>query len=382
MKIAIMTQPLGHNYGGILQNYALMRVLEQRGASITTINRVAAGQPKYRKALSFIKNQTYNRIRGCYYYVPSPHNLEYIYSENHSFIKKYLNLSEEIENTKELKTYFFNEDFDAVIVGSDQTWRPKYSPCITNYFLDFLSDNKQIKKIAYASSFGTSEWEFDEEQTKQCKELITKFDAISVRESAGIQLCRKYLGTEAQLVLDPTLLLEKQDYIDLIKNKSGSLESPTQGVFNYILDDNEAKVEVVNQVANYLDTRSFRKQPNKKLPITNKKDLLDYKYPAIEDWLNSFYTADFVVTDSFHGTVLSIIFEKPFITIVNKDRGTARFESLLSLLGLEDRMFYDVSAINMSIMNNHIDYPAIKQKLALLKKLSFNFLNDVFAKKT
>ena len=78
--------------------------------------------------------------------------------------------------------------------------------------------------------------------------------------------------------------------------------------------------------------------------------------------------------------MLSIIFEKPFITLVNKDRGAARFESLLSLLGLEDRMFYDVSDINMSIMNNHIDYPAIKQKLAPLQKLSLNFLDSLFEK--
>lgn len=380
MKIAIMTQPLGHNYGGILQNYALTRVLEQKGANITTINRIRASRPKHLKALSFVKNQTYNRVKGYYYYAASANDLKFIYAENYNFIDNYLNLSQKIDNSKELKAYFLDEDFDAVIVGSDQTWRPKYSPCITNYFLDFLSDNSQIQKFAYASSFGTSEWEFDEKQTKQCKELIAKFDAISVRESAGIQLCRKYLGTEAQLVLDPTLLLEKQDYIDLIKNKLGSLKSPTQEVFNYILDDNEAKVEVVNQVANYLDTRSFRKQPNKKLPIKNKKNLLDYKYPAIEDWLNSFYTADFVVTDSFHGTVLSIIFEKPFITIVNKDRGAARFESLLSLLGLEDRMFYDVSDINMSITDAHIDYPSIKQKLAPLQKLSLNFIDSIFEK--
>ena len=380
MKNAIMTQPLGHNYGGILQNYALTRVLEQKGANVTTIDRVRASRPKHLKALSFIKNQTYNRVKGCYYYLPSANYLKFIYAENHDFIDKYLSLSQEIDNSKELKAYFLNEDFDTVIVGSDQTWRPKYSPCITNYFLDFLSDNSKVKKFAYASSFGTSEWEFDEKQTKQCKKLIAKFDAISVRENAGIQLCRKYLGTEAQLVLDPTLLLEKQDYIDLIKNKLGSLESPTQGVFNYILDDNEAKVEVVNQVSNYLDISSFRKQPNKKLPITNKKDLLDYKYPAIEEWLNSFYTADFVITDSFHGTVLSIVFEKPFITIVNKDRGSARFESLLSLLGLEDRMFYDVANIDMSIVEDSIDYNAIKLKLEPLQKLSFNFLDSIFEK--
>lgn len=380
MKIAILTQPLRHNYGGILQNYALKIILERQGANkVTTINRIKYKPSIPRKVLSKIKNQTLNRINGSYHYQLNQRKINYIYSENISFLDSYINLTEEIGSSKELKKYFAKQDFDTVVVGSDQTWRPRYSPCITDYFLDFLVDNESINKIAYACSFGTSNWEFNKKQQQQCKKLIPYFNAISVREKTGINLCRKYLNTEAQLVLDPTLLLKKQDYIKLIENKFGNNTPAVQGVFNYILDDNKEKFQLVESIANYLNVSSFRTQPNKKLPVSDKKNLEDYKYPSIEAWLNSFYSADYIITDSFHGTVLSIIFEKPFITLVNKDRGAARFESLLSLLGLEHRMLYDLNKFEISMLEDDIDYYTVNLKLDLLRKLSTDFLASALA---
>lgn len=379
MKIAIMTQPLGHNYGGILQNYALKKVLEQFGSTVLTVNRRPKARSKkfkVRSHLSSLKNKTFNKLNGNYYHKLTKGDLEFIYSENLSFINQYINLSDEIQSTKDLKNYFDKDNFDAVIVGSDQTWRPRYSPCITNYFLDFLVDNKSINKVAYACSFGTSNWEFSEAQYKQCKKLISNFNAISVRESSGIDICRKFFKTEAQLVLDPTLLLEKQDYIDLIESKLGDVSSLNRGLFNYILDDTKEKNELVERLALHLNTDSFRTQPHKKLPVIGKKNLVDYRYPSIEEWLSSFYTADYIVTDSFHGTVLSIIFEKPFLVMVNKDRGAARFESFLNLLGLQNRMFHSISNIDVTILEEEIDYGTIKSKLEPLKLLSFSFLDS------
>ena len=103
-------------------------------------------------------------------------------------------------------------------------------------------------------------------------------------------------------------------------------------------------------------------------------DLLDYRYPSIEEWLSSFNDADFIVTDSFHGTVLSIIFEKPFITIINKERGASRFESFLSLLGLSHRMIDNLSDFDESLLVNDIDYNSIKHKIEDLREVSIGFL--------
>ena len=373
-RIAIMTQPLGHNYGGILQNFALTEVIKSLNHEATTINRIYQPRAIHKRFLSVVKNQTINRITGKYHYKISKDDKNYIYSENILFMSKYINLSEEIDSNKKLKTYFSKKCFDVVIVGSDQTWRPKYSPSITNYFLDFI-ENNNIIKIAYAASFGTEFWEFTESQTKNCKELITKFNAISVREKSAIKLCKDNFGVVPEHVLDPVLLLNKEKYLSIIDNKrSVSSNGKKGGLFSYILDSNHKKNNFISAISNLLNLESFKTQPNKKISDFDGMDLSDYRYPSIEEWLSSFNDADFIVTDSFHGTVLSIIFEKPFITIVNKERGASRFESFLSLLGLSHRMIYNLSDFDESLLINDIDYNSIKHKIEDLREASIDFL--------
>ena len=374
-RIAIMTQPLGHNYGGILQNFALTEVIKSLNHEVITINRIYQPRPIHKKILSVIKNQTINRVIGKYHYKISKSDKSYIYSENILFMSKYINISEEVDSNRKLKKYFLKQDFDVVIVGSDQTWRPKYSPSIANYFLDFIKNNNDIIKIAYATSFGTDFWEFTENQTKTCKDLIEKFNAISVREKSAIKLCKDNFGVVPEHVLDPVLLLNKEKYLSIIDNKkSVSSNGEKGGLFSYILDNNHEKNDFISAISSLLNLNSFKTQPNKKISDFDGMDLSDYRYPSIEEWLSSFSDAEFIVTDSFHGTVLSIIFEKPFITIINKERGASRFESFLSLLGLNHRMIYNLSDFDESLLINDIDYNFIKHKIADLREVSIGFL--------
>src|SRR5690606_31555421 len=113
-----------------------------------------------------------------------------ISKETIAFREKYIpHLTFKITN-KEGMLQLNKQNFDAYVVGSDQSWRPRYSPMITNYFLDFANDQKKIKRISYAVSFGVSNWEFNDEETRICKKLLEKFDAISVREDSGVTLVR------------------------------------------------------------------------------------------------------------------------------------------------------------------------------------------------
>src|SRR5690606_38399089 len=286
------------------------------------------------------------------------------------FINENIQLSPLIENTTDLKKHFNKNDFDAVIVGSDQTWRPKYSPNIYNYYLDFLKDNNQIKKLAYASSFGTAEWEYTEEQTKIVKQLVKQFHAISVREAAGVDLCREKLGVEAVHLLDPTLLLTAEDYSELINQPKANKE-----LFTYVLDESQEKQDFIQFIGKELKLKQHTNQAQK-FDAKVKRPLEELIIPPLEGWLQGFRDAEFVITDSFHGTVFSIINKKPFISIVNKERGASRFESILSKLGLEDRMVYDVNAFDPSLLHKNIDYEAVHQKLNALKEKSLNFLKD------
>lgn len=149
--------------------------------------------------------------------------------------------------TEELRDYIENVHFDGFVVGSNQVWRPDYNKngMLENMFLD-ITGNEAVKRVAYAVSFGVDIWEYSEEQTRICKELIRKFDAISVREKSGLKLCSDYLCVEATHVLDPTMLLDTGDYNSLIdKQHIGKVDG---GLFCYILDTSSTKLNAMDYV--------------------------------------------------------------------------------------------------------------------------------------
>ncbi|NLK11776.1 MAG: polysaccharide pyruvyl transferase family protein [Staphylococcus equorum] len=369
-KIAILTQPLINNYGGILQNYALQYVLKEMGYNPITLDRRSNKRSFLYKSLSKIKHRILNVYTKKHKVFFTKEQIITINANSTAFINKYILRSELISNEKKLERHFLNNEYDTIIVGSDQVWRPKYSPNIYNFFIDFKTSAKN--KIAYAVSFGTDQWEFTGEQTLLCKKLIKQFNAISVREKAGVELCSKYLNVKAEWLLDPTLLLKKEDYIKLIAQK---LEDKSdKGIYTYILDKNKEKKKIIEVCAKNLNMLTYSKQPKESLEFRQSNNILDYVFPPIEDWIKGFYDADFVITDSFHGTVFSIIFNKPFIVIANKERGLSRFLSLLSLLNLDDRLIYNAEDVNCELLNNLIDYEIINRKLDELKEKSFNFI--------
>lgn len=218
-------------------------------------------------------------------------------------------------------------EYDAFIVGSDQVWRPSYNQHLEQAFLNFTKNWKNVKRIAYAASFGVDNWEFTKKQTKECKRLVQKFDFVSVREDTAVNLCKEHLGIEATHVLDPTLLLSADDYQKLI---DGIKISDSSYVFSYLLDESEEKIDILEDISKRLNlpVRKIKLEKDiSKIPMSKLKSLT---YPSIQEWLASFAQADFVVTDSFHGTVFSIIFNKPFVVLPNKGRGMSRMLSLLS----------------------------------------------------
>lgn len=240
--------------------------------------------------------------------------------------------------------------------------------------MDFLQKNKKIKRIAYASSFGVDSWEYSSEETKKCAKLAKLFDAISVREQSGVDLCKDYLGVDSRLTLDPTLLLDKEDYLALIGNRYR--EDNDRGVFTYFLDKNKDKSKAAEYVANELDTHVYSCQAKCGLDDLSSADLEDYKIPAIQDWLASFANAKFVLTDSFHGMVFSIVFGKPFLVIVNKERGAARFDSLLRKIDGLEYLVHEPSVIfkGLIAVNN---ITALKNgRLNAMKNDSISFLNE------
>lgn len=350
MKIGILTLPLHTNYGGILQAYALQTVLERMGHEVMVID-----TPNMKATPSFLTmgKRIAKRALGkrVEIFLERRHNREYpiISQYIQPFIDKYIH-RKEISSLHELR----KENFDAIVVGSDQVWRPLYFTSlfktnIRNAYLAFAED-WNIKRIAYAASFGTDDWEYTPKQTIACRELLRKFDAVSVREESGVQLCKEHFGVEAQHVLDPTMLLDKEDYIHLIETTETTKSKGT--LLNYILDETPEKCSLMEQIAKDKGLIPFRvnsKVEDRTAPLEERIQ------PPVEQWLRGFYDAEFVVTDSFHACVFSILFNKPFVVIGNKERGMARFSSLLRLFNLESRMivnfddFKSLSDTNFSV---------------------------------
>ena len=187
MKIGILTLKLHNNYGGILQAYALCNILNNIGHE------------------AFILSLKENGVKS---------KLKALLDNNNPLNKFVADNIPTIEISELSQREIVENKISAIIVGSDQVWRPRFTS-IPIYFLDFLKNDNSIRKIAYAASFGVDKWEYSNELTEKCKELISKFNLVTVREISGVHLCKQYLNHDASLVLDPTMLLNISVYKNL-----------------------------------------------------------------------------------------------------------------------------------------------------------------------
>lgn len=329
-KVAILTQPLGPNYGGILQAFALQHVLREMGHQPITLDR-RSKRSRFRATASLAKGGflwmtgRQRRIRR----LPSAKESETICRHTNRFVSEHITRSVPIKTTNQLRHYAQQESFDAFVVGSDQVWRKAYSPCMPNYFLDFLPEESQAKRIAYAASFGIGTWEFTEAETQLYSRLAKRFDLISVREDSAVALCREHLGVEATHVLDPTMLVDRSVYEELAMSRYAH---PSKGdLFCYILDRTPEKSRLVSETAEEQGLIPFEILPRGYRSLAQRDDLSEAVMPPVEQWLRSFMDAKYVITDSFHGTVFSFLFKKPCIVIQNAFRGNDRFQSLLKV---------------------------------------------------
>lgn len=342
MKIGILTLPLHTNYGGILQAWALQIVLKRMGHEPVHIQwRVPKRTPLIRYSLRVIKR--------CILKVFTSKKIE-IFRENRiskeqlilekpmkPFIDNNINIRY-VKNLRDIK----EKEYDAFIVGSDQVWRHLYFTMGQNIIDAFLSFTKEwnVKRLSYAASFGknTIEDEYTPEEIRRCGDLLSNFSLVTVREESGIDICKKYFNIDAIQVVDPTLLLKKEDYQKFISSsKIYNVE-----LFNYILDNSEETDLFIEKVKSKYGWNTFK--------VNGKVDdlsacLEDRVQKPVSDWLQSFFDAKAIVTDSFHACVFSIIFNKPFLVFVNQKRGVSRFETLLQIIHQENRLISSVEEI-------------------------------------
>lgn len=338
MKIAILTFHSAYSYGAVLQTFALYTFLKNKYDDVKVID----FRPEYFSIRFNVSNP-----KSC---IAS--FLFGLFKRRIAFTRQY--------SAEELRS--IPPEADVYVIGSDQVWNPSITKGVKDiYFGDFISDDKT--KVAYAASFGRTE--FTKDEISDFKRYIHGFKAISCREESGVNICSRVLGEDVQCVLDPTFLIE--NWSEIFKLKSTRKE-----LCLFVLNNSANDCfEFARIVANELLLKPKVLNKNKK--VCGFKII---RMPSVVRFLSEIYSSQFSITNSFHGLVFSILFEKDFIYVCNDDKGT-RALNLLKKLGLEDRFFnsYD-AALESRIWMKKIDYSAVNIKKEALRNKSIEFLTS------
>ena len=341
-----------NNYGAVLQTYATYTVLLKMGYNPLIIN------------LNF--NETKKKIS----LLPTKQEMKDILipSQFEKFRKKNLpQITREVFCFDGLVSVSKNIKY--FIVGSDQVWRPKFTKdAATSFFLDFVPSN--ANRIAYAPSFGIDKWEAPNELTSRIKTYIKKFNAISVRENSGVEICKNIFDVSAEHVLDPTMLLSQDDYFRLeIDEKQKNVS--TKYIASYFVNDKLWKKELTDELANTVKFKNIDVFGKYRSYIFKKY----FIFKSIPQWLKCIKNSELVITDSYHCTIFSIIFRKKFIVLPNAWGGLSRIEDLLGKFNLMNRLLQGTSVEDLvNLLNSDIDFDSVSKKINIERDKSLNFL--------
>lgn len=359
MKIALLNLPVDNNYGGNLQRYALMKVLQDMGHDVTHIYlRTHVALPWYRKPISYgkriIKKILFND--KCSLFMENEYNriMNESIGLSLEFYNKYIKHTNICENINDVIEATRGK-FDVYVVGSDQVWRKECTAQIglTNYFLKFTA-KENVKRFAYAVSFGLDNPNISWIDKIELGNLYRCFNGVSVRETSAMNLLSswKWNTPMHHLCIDPTMLLDQKDYVRLI-NENQTSDITNNKIYAYILDKSD---EIMKKIDN------LRKRLKKDVVVVTLEHTSSVSIPQ---WLNNIRLCDYMITDSYHGVVFAIIFRRPFYFLGNKNRGNTRIESLFQMLQVGD-----------SIRSN-FDYSQIESRLNYWRSQSMEFLDSV-----
>ena len=373
MKIGIITLPLHTNYGGILQAYALKTVLDGMGHEAEVIDRMGKMvlPPSWKMPLIYAKRIFLNIAKpGKGPEVFRERRIEKEYPVVAAEVLKFINSGISPRVVRGYDELGVGE-YDAMIVGSDQIWRPAYFGNIEDAYLKF-AEKWNIRRIAYAASFGTDSLEYTYEQLQSCSRLLNRFDAVSVREASAVSLCDEWFEREdVQHVMDPVMLLSSDHYAGMAA--ASDLRPAKKKCLMYILDQTKDKMALCERIGHWFPSGVYDVSV---YPRDGHRPLSERIVPPMQQWISCFKDAEFVVTDSFHGCVMSLIFHRPFIVLGNLSRGLARINSLLEKFGLEDRLVHGLDPEDDGeYYMDPVDWEKVDGIMSEWRKESMDFLS-------
>lgn len=361
MKVGVITFHNAHNYGASLQTWALQKVLKNMGADPCVIHYhpniidrlyVAPKQDTLKKKVKYLTKKKYrNRVK-----MQVLKNKKYV-----RFIQNNFDLLGDFKTYEELKQAKLG--LDAYITGSDQVWNSDHTDGFDPaYLLDFAEPG--AKKISYAASVGREY--ILPQYREQFQESLTTYTSISVREASARPAIESLTDKPVEVVLDPTLLLDRKDYEEL--KKPGLFQE--RYILVYMMETNNALVKFANKLSVAMGIPIIQRKP----PTVFRNELGSYYTDTAAEFLSEIENAEYVLTNSFHATVFSLIYEKPFISMLHTSTG-ARTSDLLKSVGLESHIVYqteDFHDIHQFDIENKAE---LRQRIKVLQKTSYEFLH-------
>lgn len=363
-KTSILTHPFAGNFGGMLQAYSLYNSLQSLGleCGLLDYSHNKTGLKLFLIAKTLIKYIIYHLPFFSALYA----SLYFRLSLDFSTIQSIKRLCHSTTIAKDVHNTF--------IVGSDQVWRNSMIRHIKParfFFLDFITSEERKRSISYAASFGSNEWEGTPEETEICGRLLREFKAVSVREHSGVQICKEVFGVNAVQMPDPTLLMYVDDYAKIINSEKTWLPN-RKYVAAYVLDETAGKSKLLLESAQTLNL-----QLQHLMPHADAKKRRDRFPISVPQWLRLIRDCEYFITDSFHGCVFAIIYNKPFACLGNEARGNARFDTLLGTFGLEDRLIGNATPEKLlQVLNAPIDWERVNAIHDGERERGINFLKE------
>ncbi len=361
-KVGIITFHASHNYGSVLQAYALAKVIESEKYDVKIINY----RSKQQKAFYTLYTKYYGvkgALRNVYQRLIS-RKLKKRYQGFEQFINNVLPVTEEVGDENEIRKYA--SAFDCYVCGSDQIWNPVCQDFSSVYYLDFVEGKK---RIAYAPSLGKGE--FDEQDKKLITKLLANVENISVREKQGKLLLESLTDKEVNLVCDPVILFGKEGWDKVIPEK----QTKKPYLFVYFLENNHGDRSYIDLISKTLGLKVVILNENIKDIFKNyikKYDTLPLEFVSL------IKNAKFVYTNSFHATAFSAMFNVPCASMIAKSENVqnnndSRKIDFLTTLGLEKNLKKSLTAEEI-IELTKTDFSKANEVLEEFRKDSKNYL--------
>lgn len=360
-RTATITFHAAHNYGSNLQAYALQKTIISLGYGNEILNLRTERQRDLYTVFTKRKGVKYmvKNLSHLFYYFP----LKRAYEKFESFINNYLKVTREYVSEKELLNA--DLDYDIYVAGSDQIWNPVPADFDWSYYLTFV---KNGRKIAYAPSFGQMSALGDQQTRQRIEESLQSFDIISVREQGAADNIKLLTGKTPPIVLDPTLLLKKEEWLDLIKDRNRLIKS--EYVFFYTLFADSNRMNIIKRVSKATGLPVVTSNFSNQYDVFNSFKKCYDAGPL--EFLTLVRDAKLVVVSSFHGTVFSILLNVPFFAIDGMT--DARISTLLKIAGLEGREITSDNVEEQCKNAYRIDFTEVNSKIDKARKPSIDFL--------